>query len=51
MESRKDHLQRLGAQIAHDGYDIDADAVAEAIVRRLLANRGLAAIEAQDDEP
>jgi anti-sigma28 factor (negative regulator of flagellin synthesis) len=37
MDSRTAQVERLHAQISQDGYEIDPQAVADAIVRRLLA--------------
>jgi hypothetical protein len=36
MDTRKVHVEHLHAQISQDGYRIDPDAIAEAILRRLL---------------
>jgi len=37
METRKAHVEDLRAQISTDAYRVDPAAVADAIVRRLLA--------------
>jgi anti-sigma28 factor (negative regulator of flagellin synthesis) len=36
MDTRKVHVEHLHAQIERDAYRVDPDAVAEAILRRLL---------------
>ena len=41
MDSRKaQQVERLHAQISQDRYEIDPQAIAEAIVQRLLAGSG-----------
>jgi anti-sigma28 factor (negative regulator of flagellin synthesis) len=40
-DSRKEHVERIHAQISQDGYQVDASAVADAILRRLLEGRSL----------
>jgi anti-sigma28 factor (negative regulator of flagellin synthesis) len=39
--SRTDSVQRVHAQIAAGAYRVDVQAVAEALLRRLLAGRAL----------
>ena len=42
MDSRKaQQVERLHAQISQDRYEIDPEAIADAIVRRLLAGSGV----------
>jgi hypothetical protein len=41
METRKEDVERIHEQMSQDGYRIDADAVAEAILCRLAAGRTL----------
>jgi anti-sigma28 factor (negative regulator of flagellin synthesis) len=38
-DRRMDHVNRIRERLARDEYRVDASAVAEAIVRRLLAAR------------
>jgi hypothetical protein len=41
MDTRKaQQVERLHAQISQDRYEIDPEAIAEAIVQRLLAGSG-----------
>jgi hypothetical protein len=40
METREMKLERLKTRIGSSGYEVDADAVAQAIVQRLFAARG-----------
>jgi anti-sigma28 factor (negative regulator of flagellin synthesis) len=40
MDTRKAHVERIHAQIREGEYRVDPDAVAGAIVRRLLEGRG-----------
>ena len=37
MDARKAYVDQLHDSISQDGYDVDPEAVAEAIIRRLLA--------------
>ena len=39
METREMKLERLKKRIGSSGYEVDAEAVAEAIVQRLFAAR------------
>jgi hypothetical protein len=41
VDNREEAVQRLHDTITRDGYRVDAAAVAEAIVRRLLEGRSL----------
>jgi anti-sigma28 factor (negative regulator of flagellin synthesis) len=50
MDARKEHVEHLRAQISEDMYEVDADAVADAIVRRLLTLRRAPAALASDDD-
>ena len=49
--TRNMKLDTLKARIARSDYDVDADAVAEAIVRRLLAARREPASHASGEGP
>ncbi|MEA2295341.1 MAG: hypothetical protein QOE86_2980 [Solirubrobacteraceae bacterium] len=50
MEPRKaQQVERLHAQITQDGYEIDPDAIAEAILQRLLVGGGLTRSVAAED--
>ena len=49
MDSRKAQVERLHALISQDGYEIDPDAVADAIVQRLLAMSGPASTSTKDE--
>jgi anti-sigma28 factor (negative regulator of flagellin synthesis) len=40
-DTREEAVRRLHDTIARDGYQVDAEAVAEAIIRRLLEGRTL----------
>lgn len=54
MDSRKaQQVERLHAQISQDRYEIDPEAIAEAIVQRLLAGSGpsRAALGCEDADP
>ena len=48
MDTRKAHVEQVRAQILMDGYRVDPEAVADAIVRRLLALRSGADADAAD---
>ena len=49
MDTRMEHVEHLRAQITDDRYEVDADAVADAIVRRLLKLHR-APVRSGDDE-
>ena len=49
METRKAKVEHLHSQISQDGYTIDPDAIAEAILRRLLSGHGPACDPADED--
>ena len=50
MDTRMEHVEHLRAQIRDDRYEVDADAVADAIVRRLLTLHAAPAVRAADEE-
>jgi anti-sigma28 factor (negative regulator of flagellin synthesis) len=41
METRKEHVEQIHAHIRSDSYEVDAEAIAEAIIRRLIEGRSL----------
>jgi anti-sigma28 factor (negative regulator of flagellin synthesis) len=41
MDTRKEHVEQIHAQIRSDRYEVDAKAIAEAIIRRLTEGRSL----------
>ena len=48
-ETRKAKVEHLHSQISQDGYSIDPDAIAEAILRRLLGGYAPSCDPADDD--
>ena len=49
METRKAKVEHLHSQISQDGYSIDPDAIAEAILRRLLGTQAPSCDSADED--
>ena len=49
MDTRMEHVEHLRAQITDDRYEVDADAVADAIVRRLLTLHRAPAMRSGED--
>ena len=49
MNTRKVHVEHLHEQVEQDAYAVDCEAVAEAILRRLLLGRRLGADDAGSD--
>jgi anti-sigma28 factor (negative regulator of flagellin synthesis) len=49
MDDRKVHVEHIHAQVRDARYEVDPEAIAEAILRRLLAGRSLQERRPGDD--
>lgn len=45
VEARMVHVERIHAQVREGTYEVDAHAVAEALLQRLLVGRSLAVVD------